>query len=169
MEHVAFDALTRRLATPRPRRALLGALAGALLATPTAAAAHRRHRRTKPANPGNGDNPPGHGSTPPGHGGTPPGQGGTPPGQDGNPPGEFQCQPKLFGLCFVEPLGGKGCCDPKLACINTASVFVTACQLLCDTDDDCRRTYPHSTLVCRRDALACPFVTTAAGCCVPQL
>jgi hypothetical protein len=85
--------------------------------------------------------------------------------QNNAPGGLFACQDKLFGLCFHTDFGGPGCCDKDLVCQFTVTGFVTACQLFCNTDADCRRKFPTSKLVCRRDIFICP--SQDVKCCVP--
>lgn len=158
MDRSAFDAFTRRLAAPGSRRAMLGVLAGALLATPTVATARRRHRRARPDHPGNGDNPPGHGSTPPGHGGTPPGSG-----------GGSCAQKKLFGLCIAGSVFEDEPCCNGMTCTSTINPFIWACQKYCTADADCQQAFPNKALVCRTDALVCPLEAIFGGkCCVPR-
>jgi hypothetical protein len=193
MDPTQFDRLVRALTRPASRRATLtmllgGALASTRLATPTAAAAHRRHRRAKPAHPGNGDSPPGHGSTPPGHGGTPPGQGGTPPGQGGNPPGSGGCRANdqpcqqddqccsnhcVNGICSAL-LGG---CAGSDACTTAAGSAGRCCAgRCCPSSCRCQSSLngtfcyaPGALELCQKDG-SCPRIVGTAcqdGVCQP--
>ena len=76
-----------------------------------------------------------------------------PPPQDGTCRG-------LFNLCGI--IAGD-CCE-GLTCTTTFAIVVTACQKVCETDDDCR---PYSTnLKCASDVLVCP--SSLGKCCVPR-
>jgi hypothetical protein len=79
------------------------------------------------------------------------------------PGGYFDCQQdQLFGLCFI--FGPAPCCN-GMTCASTITPFVTACQLPCATDDDCKKKFPNKALACRLDALVCPL---RDKCCVPR-
>jgi len=93
---------------------------------------------------------------------------GATPGPCGNPgAGRLPfCQRALGGVCTATNVGVPGCCDRDLLCTSTVSVVVTACQLPCDADADCRATFPHTRLVCRKDLAVCPFLDK---CCVPPV
>lgn len=76
------------------------------------------------------------------------------------------CYPdQPFELCAAPAIGGAGCCPySKLVCTPTFVPAVTACQVPCATDADCRAAYPHKALACRADFAVCPFLEK---CCVP--
>ena len=152
-----FAALTRLVAAPRSRRLVLVGLLAMVLpgvgAGPTAAQCRskegknkRRCRRRERE-------------------GKAPGAGGLIP-----------CQKNLFGLCTLAPIGDE-CCDKAMVCTDTigsagAGLFgvrVTACQVVCQTDNDCERHFPNRHLACRTDVLVCPIeAVKGQKCCVPR-
>ena len=82
------------------------------------------------------------------------------------PGGFWDCQQdKLYGVCsFLVP---EPCCN-GMTCTSTVDPFVTACQLLCTTDNDCKKKFPNKALACRTDLLVCPIQAALGNkCCVP--
>ena len=91
-----------------------------------------------------------------------------------NRSGPSKCiQEKLFGVCtqtpFYEPEQDSHPCCNGMECTATAGVLVTACQMYCATDADCKAAFPGKALACRVDALVCPArALKGEKCCVPR-
>lgn len=58
------------------------------------------------------------------------------------------------------------CCEPA-HCYSTASVFITTCQLYCNTTAECQQKLQTDTVECVEDQAACPG-TAGTKCCRPK-